>query len=82
MSALGVTPEPGDYIVFVRSDYLHEVLRVDDEGVRHVCQGGLTQEAAYDIARTGAAADGGRVLFAHHARPEITAIVRPPPIER
>jgi hypothetical protein len=47
-----------------------------------VCQGGLTQEAAYDIARTGAAADGGRVLFAHHARPEITAIVRPPPIER
>jgi hypothetical protein len=79
-AASRVTPQPGDYIVFTRSDYRHDVLRVDVEGVRQFVQeGGLTQEAAYAIARAGADAEGGRVLFAHHATPEITAPVEQPP---
>jgi hypothetical protein len=76
VAAAGVIPQPGDYIVFMRSDDRHDVLRVDLEGVRQLVQeGGLTRDAAYVIARAGAKAEGGRVLFAHHAKPEITAVV-------
>jgi hypothetical protein len=78
--ASGITPQPGDYIVFARADHRYDVLRVDVEGVRQFVQPvGVMHEATYVVARAGAEAEGGRALFAFHATQQVTAPVRPAP---
>jgi hypothetical protein len=66
-----ITPKAGDHIVVTLDGKSCNVERIDASGQRVGVRTPLPIGVGYEVARVGAAKDGGRVLVAHHLTPDV-----------